>query len=269
MSWDTSFAFAGVIGLLSGSHAAIWGMYKDSVYEGLGAGRFARSMVVGAVVAALLQSAIQLALPTAAALVVLFGLAYAAERGIVELWKTFVREENQSKYFIPMQFSIGGVPVASRATRWAAGVGTVAALSACLLAIAQLDRLAGPRPLASRAALVGLAAGLIVAIGGCWKDAPKEGFDPLKFFRSPVMTVLYALILARFVDSYLFIAVAAIGYERATVETYKTFLVRSKPPGKFSGKPILHPHMLERRRHFVPAYVAISTAVLVCITVAL
>ena len=53
--------------------------------------------------------------------VVLFGLAYALERGVVEVWKTFVREEDQSKYFIAMQFSIRGVPVASRGARLTAG----------------------------------------------------------------------------------------------------------------------------------------------------
>ena len=106
-------------------------------------------------------------------------------------------------------------------------------------------------------------------MGGGWKDAPMEGFDVLKFFRSPIMTVLYTLILSRLTDSYLLMAVAAIGYERATAETYKTFFFPSKPRGKFSGKPILYPHMLERRRTFVPAYMAISVAAVVSMLAAL
>ena len=111
-------------------------------------------------------------------------------------------------------------------------------------------------------ALVGFATGLIVAVGGGWKDAPKEGFDPVKFMRSPAMTVAFALLLSRFTDSVLLMAVGAIGFERATAETWKTFFFPSKPRGKFSGKPITHPEMLHRRRYFVPVYVAIWAIVI-------
>jgi hypothetical protein len=30
------------------------------------------------------------------------------ERGAIELWKTFLRNEDQGKYFIPMQFAVFG-----------------------------------------------------------------------------------------------------------------------------------------------------------------
>src|SRR5688500_10327818 len=33
---------AAMVGALSGTHAAIWGMYKDSIYEGFSPGRFIR-----------------------------------------------------------------------------------------------------------------------------------------------------------------------------------------------------------------------------------
>ena len=255
-----SLVIAGVVGSLSGTHAAIWGMYKDAIHEGFERGRFARSVVIGAAVA--VQAVLGLALPGAAALVVLFGLAYAGERAVVEVWKTFVRDEDQAKYFIPMQFSVRGVPVASRGARLAAGAAYVGGVAACLLAIAQLDvRAAGP-PSAARVALAALLMGSVVALGGAWKDAPKEGFDPLKFFRSPGMTVLFALLLSQLTDGYLPATVAALGYERAAAETYKTFFFPSKPRGKFAGKPVLYPEMLARRRRFVPAYVAICVAVL-------
>ena len=82
------------------------------------------------------------------------------------------------------------------------------------------------------------------------------------------MTVAYALLLGQLTHSYLVIAAAAIGYERATAETYKTFFFPSKPRGKFTGKPILYPEMLRRRLRFVPAYALISAAVLISLTVA-
>jgi hypothetical protein len=263
-----SLAVAGVIGVLSGTHTAIWGMYKDAIHEGFAASRFARSVIVGALVAMAIQMALVLPLPAASAIIVLFGLAYAAERGIVEVWKTFVREEDQSKYTIPMQFSIRGVPVRARAARLAAGAAYVAVVGLCLAAVARVD--AGPlgEPTAVRSAVAGLVVGLVIAIGGAWKDAPSEGFDALKFFRSPCLTVAFALLLSHLAGSYLQIAVAAIGYERAAAETYKTFFFPSKPRGKFAGKPVLFPHMLERRRHFVPAYVAIWVAVIIAGAVA-
>jgi len=264
-----SLALAGVVGVLSGTHTAIWGMYKDAIHEGFTASRFARSVVVGAVVAVAIQIALALPLPAATGIIVLFGLAYAAERGIVEVWKTFVREEDQSKYTIPMQFSVRGVPVRARRARLAAGAMYVAVVGLCLALVARAD--AGPLgpPTAMRSALAGLVVGTIIAVGGAWKDAPSEGFDALKFFRSPCLTVLFALLLSQVTDSYLQIAVAAIGYERAAAETYKTFFFPSKPRGKFAGKPVLFPDMLERRRYFVPAYVAIWAVVIIAGAVAL
>ena len=262
-----SLAIAAAVGLLSGTHTAIWGMYKDTAHEGFGVTRFARSIVVGMIAALLLQAVLALPLPSPAAIVVLFGLAYATERGLVEVWKTFVRDEDQSKYFIPMQFSVGGVPVASRRARLAAGLGYVLSLAGCLTAIGWVDPNGALEP-ALRAAIGGLALGVAVAIGGAWKDAPKEGFDGLKFIRSPLITVTYAVGLSLLTDSHLYAAVAAIGYERATAETYKTFFFPSKPRGKFNGKPVRHPHMLVCRRYFVPAYLAISVAALVCMLIA-
>jgi hypothetical protein len=269
MQLATSLAVAAGVGLLSGTHTAIWGMYKDAVHEGFTVRTFSRSMIVGAIVGVIIQFAFRLPIPEAGALFVLFGLAYAGERGIVEVWKTFFRDEDQSKYFIPMQFAIGGVPVESRATRVAVGIAYIIVVSAALYGISRLDFTRDASPSLLIAAAVGFAVGIVIAIGGGWKDAPKEGFDLLKFFRSPILTVIYALILSRFTDSYLLMACGSIGFERATAETYKTFFFPSKPRGKFSGKPILHPDMLERRQYFIPVYVAIWAAVLACATAAL
>jgi hypothetical protein len=266
-----SLLVAALVGLLSGTHAAIWGMYKDAIHEGFTPARFARSVLLGATVGVVVQVSLRLELPRPAAIAMLFGLAYAAERGIIEVWKTFVREESQAKYFIPMQFSVRGVPVANRPMRLAAGALYVIVVGACLALVAQLDHEpAGARDLVTaRVALLALLVGSIVALGGAWKDAPKEGFEVLKFFRSPFMTVVFAMLLARLTDSYLQATVAALGYERAAAETYKTFFFPSKPRGKFAGKPVLYPHMLVRRRYFVPAYVAICAAVLAVGAVAL
>lgn len=252
---------AALVGLASGAHTSIWGMYKDAIHEGFSIARFARSVIVGTTVAILLQVVYALPLPAPGAIVLLFGLAYAAERGLVETWKTFFREEDQAKYFIPMQFQLRDRPV-SRRLRALAGIGYASVIGLSLAFIAHLnDGVLGP-PTPARVALIGLAVGMLIAVGGAWKDAPKEGFSILKFFRSPAMTVAFAIILSRFTGDYLHIAVAAMGFERAAAETYKKFCFPSRPPGKFAGMPEHHPAMRRHRRYFAPVYFAICVGIL-------
>jgi hypothetical protein len=252
---------AAAIGAASGAHASIWGMYKDAIHEGFSTRRFVRSIVLGTIAGSFLPWLFGLNPFVAGHAVVLFGLGYAIERGAVEGWKTFIRSEDQSKYFIPMQFSLLGRPVKSRWVRAMAGLACGVVFAAALVPLALRDvrgGTAGP----PFALVAGFAIGVLVAIGGAWKDAPKEGFEVAKFFRSPLMTGAIAVVISLFTTSHLQIAVAAIGYERALIETYKTFLFPSRPRGKFAGKPVLYPEMLHRRQRFVPAFASIWFAVL-------
>jgi len=105
--------------------------------------------------------------------------------------------------------------------------------------------------------LIGSISGWISAFLGAWKDAPVEGFETLKFFRSPMWTGIYAVLLSPFTHSYLLLMCASLGFTIATLETYKTFFFPSKPRGKFAGKPILFPVMLERRKSFAVLYYCI------------
>ena len=255
-----SIIIAAVVGLLAGTHAAIWGMHKDAIHEGFDARRFVRSLILGAFAGTAVQLTLQLPVPHPGALVLLFGLAYAVERGIVEVWKTFLREEDQSKYTIPTQFSVRGRPVVDRRTRLAAGALWIGGVALCLLSVASMEPVSGFWS-SMKAVVAGLVGGGIIAIGGAWRDAPMEGFQPDKFLRSPLLAAAFAVLLGGFTENYLYIAAAAIGFERATAETYKTFFLVSKTAGKFDGKPVLFPEMLRRRRYFVPAYVAIWIAV--------
>jgi hypothetical protein len=111
--------------------------------------------------------------------------------------------------------------------------------------------------------LVGGVGGWISAFGGAFKDAPIEGFETLKFFRSPALATAWAYLLAHIAQGYVTIALAAIGFTVATIETYKTFFFPSKPRGKFAGKPILFPEILRWRLRFVPLYAAIWLLLLV------
>jgi hypothetical protein len=253
---------AAVIGLMAGLHAATWGMYKDAPHEGFSGRKYARSPLLGATAGAVIQAATELDPRHPAGAVLLFGVVYAVERALAEIYKTFLREEDQSKYFIPMQFHVLGTVVKSRRTRLIAGALYTMVLLALVGLVTYLDRSASGKPPMGVVLLAGSLGGWISAFGGAWKDAPTEGFQTLKFFRSPVLAALFAGGLHGLTDSLLLVTLAATGYTVASTETYKTFFFPSKPRGKFAGKPVRYPEMLRRRRHFVWPYAAIWAGLL-------
>jgi len=262
------------VGALAGIHIATWGMYKDAPHEGFTWLRYSRGIVLGTVIGAAAavvigidDDRIGIDLTRAPALVVFFGVVYILERAVEEFYKTFLREEDQSKYTIPMQFHVLGRVVESRTARWAAGAGVLAAAFLLFFGARILAR----SPYASSflvIAAVGTAASWFSAFGGAWKDAPIEGFETLKFFRSPGIALCWVLILMQFTDDLILLGLASAGYTVATIETYKTFFFPSKPRGKFANKPVLFPDMLRRRQMFVPAFVGVWALVVTGVVVA-
>jgi hypothetical protein len=244
-----------LVGLLAGAHTSTWGMFKDCPHEGFAWRKYFRSTLISAALALGWQAAVSLPLETAGARFVLFGLVYVTERGLVELYKTYLREEDQSKYFIPMQFHVWGRVVQSRAVRGAVAAGwvvTVAAVGGGLVTLQQTSL----APLLA-VLLFGSVGGWLSAFGGAFKDAPIEGFETFKFFRSPAITGTYAFLISRLDGRMLIVALCALGFTVATIETYKTFFFPSKPRGKFANKPIVYPEWLRYRLRFVPLYVGI------------
>lgn len=246
------------IGLLAGLHAATWGMYKDAPHEGFRWRTYLRSVWLGAVLGGGLAAA-GFAPTEAGDAVVFFGVAYALERGCVEFYKTFMRVEDQSKYFIPMQFHVLGRVVHDRLLRLVIGAGFLAG-GLGLLAIAA--GLRDVRLSLGAVVAVGSLGGWFSAFAGAWKDAPIEGFETLKFFRSPALAGAYGALLWRFTGDPVALAFAATGLTIATLETYKTFFFPGRPRGKFAGKPIRFPAMLRRRNVAVPVYLAIWVALI-------
>jgi hypothetical protein len=256
------------VGLLAGLHIATWGMYKDSPHEGFSWPRYGRAIVLGGTVGMASAPLIGLDARSAGGLVVLFGAVYAAERAVEEFYKTFLREEDQSKYTIPMQFHVLGRVVESRAIRWSAAGTLLAVVGLLVWGVLTVQQTPHARSLFVVAG-VGTAGSWVSAVGGAFKDAPIEGFETLKFFRSPGIALVYALLLATLTTDLLLVALGAAGYTVATIETYKTFFFPSRPRGKFADKPVLHPEMLRRRNAFVPVYVAIWAVVFVGFVTAL
>jgi len=261
---------ATLIGALAGLHTCTWGMYKDAPHEGFSWPKYFRSMWVGAALGAIAHLVTRWDLSDPGARFVYWGLIYCLERAATEFWKYFIREEDQSKYFIPMQFGVFGKPMKDARKRISIGLVVAAACVGVFFAIRALEDAAGgswPRWLV--AVTVGSFFGWISAFGGAWKDAPIEGFETFKFFRSPAVAASWAFVVSLFTSSWPVIAIAAEGLTVASIETYKTFCFPDKPRGKFAGKSILYPLYLVRRRYFIPLYFGIWALVLGHLLVAL
>jgi hypothetical protein len=244
-----------LVGMLAGIHAATWGMYKDAVHEGFELAKYFRSIVLSGTIAPALVLA-GFDITGIGSLLVLFGVTYVLERAAGEFYKTFLRDEDQEKYFIPMQFTVRGRRVSKQA-RLRVGLAYLLVAAVLLVLVLFLEAAMKGRASTALVLAVGSIGGWCSAFGGAWKDAPIEGFEWRKFFRSPVLAALYALALSGFTDSLVLPALGGLGYTIATLETYKTFFFPSRPRGKFAGKPIAFPDMLRRRQWFVPLYAGI------------
>ncbi len=254
----TDVALPALVGAAAGAHAATWGMYKDAPHEGFTWPRYLRSVLVGAAVAPLVRIVLGISLAGAAGIVLLFGGTYAVERLAHEVYKTFIRREDQAKYAIPMALAVDGQVVRSHVVRFVLGVVYVAGIAGLFGAIRGFEHLTAPvHPGVLPIVLLGWSGGWISALGGTWKSSPNDGFALGRFFRIPVLALAYSVLLAGLTSDYLQITAAAAGFTIATAETCRTLFFPSTPHGKFAGKPVLFPEQLLRRRHFVPLYVGI------------
>ena len=264
-----NFVIALLTGAASGAHTSTWGMYKDIPYEGFTYPKYFRSTIIGILVAIIIWQITGLDISKAGNIFILFGFSYVIERAILEFYKTFLRTEDQSKYFIPMQFHVFGKVVESKATRWLVGAVYMAGVVLLSLLVYNIYKSNPDLPWWVVIFIIGPGGGWISAFGGAWKDGPIEGFETFKFFRSPGIAAFYAFLLSIFTSNYILIAGGALGFTVATIETYKTFFFPSKPRGKFAGKEINFPELLKWRHRFVPLYVLIWVAIIVTFVIAL
>ena len=188
------YLVAAIIGALAGLHISTWGMYKDAPHEGFTWPKYFRSTVVGTTLGIVAHYFTGWDLSEPAARFVFFGLIYCLERAATEFWKYFIREEDQSKYFIPMQFGIMGKPMKNPWKRIPIGILVALCCVGVFFAIRALEqRFASRVPSWLVALTIGSLFGWISAFGGAWKDAPVEGFETFKFFRSPGVAIAWAV----------------------------------------------------------------------------
>jgi len=248
-----------LVGALSGLHAATWGAFKDSPFEGFRLISFMRSIGLGAACA--LFVGVAGLLSPAAGVLVGVGVCYACERLVTEWWKAILREDPQTAYSIPMRLAVAGRPVDARLTRYAVGAVIAAGLVVGYVAASRLESRLPERLWWITVLAVGLG-GWLTAVGGAWKDAPVEGFQLAKFFRSPVVATAWGCLLLPFSSNLPILVLAAGGLSVTSIETYKTFLT-GRPPGKFASKPVLF--AVGRSRSLCRLTHALTYGLLVCV----
>ena len=215
----------------SGLYTSLWGAFKDSPYEGWKAKTFPRSVYFHlAIFAALwllppLQARVQ-----ALSLFQLFFLVMGLERFLAEIYKGFFRTEDQAKYFVPSRITLFGRHVSSDLARYSVGTAIVALVFAVVWIDVTVERY--PWFL-----LTAYGTGLLVSLGGAYKDAPFEGFKPLKFQRSGVVLACLSPLFYFANDAAAPVSLGFLiymngGLERFAVEYYKTYIQRNMS-GKF------------------------------------
>jgi hypothetical protein len=247
-----NFIGCAVAGLFSGLHSSCWGAYKDSLYERFKILTFSRSIIVGFLLGIILFVFLKFIKLNKMNFGLFFVFVMAFERLFTESFKAFVREEKQEKYRIPSKLHIFGRVVQNRGLRWIIGIAFIM-LAFLLLYLPQILNISFKSNFIE-GVFWGFIAGLFgSALGGMWKDAPIEGFYPLKFLRSPAVGAVFGGIFSLFTSNYSFLLFSCIGAERMTVEFYKTFMTKN-PPGKFKSKNPKYKDWIEKRKIFILPY---------------
>lgn len=226
-----------VAGFIGVSNMILWGLYGDLLVEKYSFAKVVRSIVFGIFWSGLLH----FSHPDAPLLVIALA-TIALERITTEIYKACIRVESQAKYLIPSN-PFPHVPIVIRRL---AGILLLISI-AWAVSTVRLDA-----PLW----VITLVMGLSVALGGMLKDAPHEGFEPLKFFRSPVVAGICAgalwVLYPTLNMTLFFLAIA--GAERIVSEFYKKIL-HGRIPGKFRRVPI-NTHWQQSRHLVLYAYAA-------------
>ena len=220
-----------VVSAVSGLYTSLWGAFKDSPYEGFKGRTFPRSVYFNVVIFLALYF-IPLFRPDLERLdlVQLFFLIMGLERFLAELYKGFFRTEDQGKYFVPSRITFLGRHVDSDLLRYAVGTALVLIVFSMLLVEIRVSSFWAYLA-------TSYCTGLLVALGGAYKDAPFEGFKPLKFQRSGVVLAVLSPLFYFLADPLQplplgFLIYMNGGLERFAVEYYKTYIQRNMS-GKF------------------------------------
>jgi len=246
-----------IIITLSGLYTCFWGAFKDSPYENFKIGTFLRSVWFSwAIWLFFMYGFPRLENFSQLNAVQLFFFVMGIERFLAELYKGFFRFEDQSKYFIPSRFTFFGKPVASEWVRIPIGVVLVSLSLAAAYLPFEIHSFLG-------FFIVAYLSGLLVSFGGAYKDAPFEGFSPLKFQRSALVLAVMTPYFWIYGEISLGILICMNGgLERFLVEYYKTY-IKQNMSGKFRPDlPIFEKQKLTRTKFHYAAWVIILAVII-------
>lgn len=244
-----------VVGFFAGLHRACWGAYKDSPFEDFNKYSFYRSLVLSpawAVSFYWLLPLLGIERQTYQ-LLHIFLITIVFDTVSLEIYKLFFRNESQARYEIPSYFTVLGKKVVEQRRRYYGIVASVGFLG-LFFVLARINLTTSGWLLAPVGFLSGFTVGLLEAIGGAWKDAPFEGFERLKFFRSPVVSGLWGMILIFGQENLGLFVFSTVGANRMTVEVHKAFL-KGYRSGKFKAIKPTFSVWAERRSQFILPYV--------------
>lgn len=227
------YILAGVLGTIN---MILWGLYGDLLVEKFDFKKVLRSILFG-----VFWSLFLFYLNPDLSLFIICLSTISLERITTEIYKAFLRNENQDKYKIPSDFNFKY----NYLIKFIIGI-FLLYLVGFLLYFLNFN---------INNFFIILSIGLFIALGGMLKDAPYEGFDLIKFFRSPIVAIGVGLVLIYLFPSieskYLLLATA--GGERIVSEFYKKIL-KGRIPGKFKEKEF-DSKWLSKRKFLLPFYV--------------
>ena len=251
-----------ITSLISGLYTSLWGAFKDGPYEGYKPRTFPRSVYFSVALFGILYW-LPVFEPHVSSLKLfqLFFLVMGLERFLAELYKGFFRKEDQAKYFVPSRITFLGRPVENEWVRM--GTGAILVLGVFVVLLIRF-------PISSiwQYVIVGYCSGLIVSLGGAYKDAPFEGFKILKFQRSALVVALTSPLFYWIAGPEGTIPLGYLiymngGLERFVVEYYKTYIQRNMS-GKFRSDLPRNQELLDSREkyHYAALVIEIALAVL-------
>lgn len=221
-----------LLGILSGFYTATWGAFKDTPYEGFKTRSFVRSILIGLLCSITIYFfAQQYPKTIVSSLSIIFFASMGLERQLTEIYKGFIRIENLKKYKIPTYFGIYGKIINNQLLRVAIGIVFLSVFFIFLLWLRNLLNLSHI-PDFIKIVIASSVGGIYVSLGGANKDAPYEGLDKLKIWRSEIIAVLFGFVFSHQTNDWIMLGYASIGAERFCIEFYKTYILKKKP-GKF------------------------------------
>jgi len=243
-------------GSIGGLIIASWHGYKDPPWEGFSPRKFPRSIVIAGVIGLLLFFLQKFNfLKPVDNLGIIILSAIALERFFGEILKGFLRKSIHLEFkdvFVKYKVKIYYQNILVRIL---IGLAVFIAISLILISYVYLSGwlVSYISNKILLGILLGFIGGMSCAVAGAWKDSPSEGFKISKFVRSLIAGPIGGVVLVIVSNSLQLFIIASMGFERVSVEFYKTFWTKSAR-GMFKGKKPKYPEWFKKRYIFFITY---------------